>query len=713
MTRAELYEQRALWYRGNCRYSMRFYNQFKYEMLSKIMQIRRPGRGSNASYNDVVIMADTETSKQALGINSENHIVAWTISIRAFHKNLVTLYGNKPSEMMEAFRMIHEAMDGEKTVIYFHNMSYDYVFLRQYLFKWFGIPENQLNTKPHYPIAITFSNGIILKDSLILSQKSLEKWANDLGVQHKKAVGFWDYDLIRNQDWVFSKDELKYIENDTLAGVECIDAYMMSLKKTIATMPYTATGIPREQLFKRSEDNRGHDWFNRLCLTFEQYIKFTRCFHGGFTHGNRHLIDALISVASGILSVGEFVKAYDFASSYPFCMLAYKYACEKFHKRDDCSLQYIVEHCENYAYSFKLIMVRPRLKQPDNPMPALQFSKCIQTINPILDNGRILAADYIEIYLLDPDAEIVYEAYESDFETCVEVEVAAKDYLPRWFTDYIFECFENKTKLKGGDKTNYAIAKSVVNSLYGMTAQRNIRENIAEDYETGEYYITDSQPEEEYEKYLNKRNSFLPYHIGCYVTSYAFRNIHRLIKLCETPIYCDTDSCYGINWDEEAVRLYNDNCKELLIANGYGPVIHKGKEYWLGVATSEGDNDIYDEFKVMGAKRYCGRCRADGELHITVAGVPKRGAVSLRDDINNFTKGTIFPGTESGKLLHTYYFDDMRIDSNGNEVADSISLDPCDYLLDAVQVVDWEKIFYEEVEIQTYEYDELLLQSRK
>lgn len=703
MTREELYNQRALWYRGNCRYQMRFFTSFNYDILSKIMQIKRPGRGSNDSYNDIVIMADTETSKKAAGLNDENHVVAWTISLRAYHKNLVTLYGNKPSEMMECIRMIHSAMKGDKTVFYFHNFSYDYTFIRQYLFKAFGHPINQLNTKPHYPIAITFENGLIFKDSLILSQKSLEKWANDLGVEHKKAVGFWDYDLIRNQDWQFSKEELKYIENDTLAGVECIDAYMTALKKNISTMPYTATGIPREQLFRKSESNRGKQWFDRLSLTFEQYLKFVQCFHGGYTHGNRHLIDCVISILSGILKDGEFVKVYDFASSYPFCMLAYKYACEKFSKRDDCNLKYIVDHCDNYAYSFKLIMVRPRLKDADYPMPALQFSKCVKAINPILDNGRILAADYIEIYLLDPDAEVIYEQYESDFEICVEVEVSAKDYLPRWFTDYIYECFVAKTKLKGGDKTNYAIAKSVVNSLYGMTAQRNIRDNIVEDFDTGEYYIADAVPEEEYDKYLKKRNSFLPYHIGCYVTSYAFRNIHRLIKLCEVPIYCDTDSCYGINWDEKAVEKYNDNCIQLLKDNGYDAVIHAGKKYYLGVATSEGDNDIYDEFKVMGAKRYCGRCRADGELHITVAGVPKRGVISLKNNINNFTKGTIFPGKESGKLLHTYYYTDMHIDENGNEVADSISLDPCDYLLDAVQVVDWESIFYEEVEVQTYE----------
>ena len=40
---------------------------------------------------------------------------------------------------------------------------------------------------------IEFDNGVILRDSLILAQRKLEKWCIDLDVEHKKAVGLWDY----------------------------------------------------------------------------------------------------------------------------------------------------------------------------------------------------------------------------------------------------------------------------------------------------------------------------------------------------------------------------------------------------------------------------------------------------------------------------------------------------------------------------------------
>ena len=148
--------------------------------------------------------------------------------------------------------------------------------------------------------------------------------------------------------------------------------------------------------------------------------------------------------------------------------------------------------------------------------------------------------------------------------------------------------------------------------------------------------------------------------------------------------------------------------KERLLKNNYGPVVINGKEFWLGVAESEGDKDKYTEFKYMGAKRYCGRCLKTGKLKLTVSGVPKGpGAECLNDDISNFTPGFIFDGTKTGKKTHMYFYvDDIYIDENGNETGDSVSLIPCDYQLDAVEKVDWLKLFEEEVTIQTYDLSE-------
>jgi hypothetical protein len=194
-----------------------------------------------------------------------------------------------------------------------------------------------------------------------------------------------------------------------------------------------------------------------------------------------------------------------------------------------------------------------------------------------------------------------------------------------------------------------------------------------------------------------------------WVTSYAFRNIHKLNK-CVKPeneggllLYNDTDSGYAIGWDEEKIKAYNDWCLNLLRANGYDSVTVENKTFTLGIAEHKPLKDDYSQFKVMGAKRYAGRCMKDNEIHITVAGVPKKGAVTLNNDLNNFTVGHTFKGEQTGKLQHVYFNSPIYIDANGNETADSIDLVPCDYKLDATEKYDIENLFTEEIEVQTYE----------
>ena len=149
-------------------------------------------------------------------------------------------------------------------------------------------------------------------------------------------------------------------------------------------------------------------------------------FHGGYTHGNRHIYNQKIT---GIIS------CYDFASSYPFVMLSERYASEKFTPMENRSINAILEDAENNAYFFKLIMIDVELEDYFFPMPALQFSKCVKCINPVLDNGRILTADYVEIWLTEIDLQVIAKQYKYQKHLCTNVYAAHKDYLPRWFTD--------------------------------------------------------------------------------------------------------------------------------------------------------------------------------------------------------------------------------------------------------------------------------------
>lgn len=682
------------------KYQFTEWDKYDYSILSQIAYKYTAGRGKKREYNDCFIMLDTESSKKCNdGSVMDNHIVAFSVSIRSCEHNICTLYGHRPDECLKCLEKICEHLPGDITYIYIHNLSWDWTFLYRFMIDAWGTPERQLNVKPLYPILIEFlCPHIIFKDSLILAQRKLEKWADDLNVEHKKAVGSWDYEKIRNQSDPFTSEELHYIENDTLAGVECLDAMRIQLNKRVYSMPYTATGIPREDVQKIGKKHEAHAKFTRIACDYRQLQKCENLYHGGYVHANRYYLNEIVREDE---ELGKPI-CYDIASSYPFDMLAYKgFPVDKYKPFRDCSIDDIMNLSEHYTFIMKLILVEPCLK--DNcDMPPLQYSKCLESIDAVVDNGRVLAAGYVELYVNELTLSLIAEYYTYTKHLCCEVEYASKGYLPRWFRDYVFQCFTEKTMLKGGDPVAYALAKSKVNSLYGLMVQHPVRPEIIQDYRTGEYREDkDVALDKEYDKFLNRFTSILPYQWGCIITSHAMVRLFELGRCCSDWIYSDTDSVYGRGWDMEKLNTYNNMRKEELKTAGYGSVNHEGKNYWCGIAELDSVNS---EFITFGCKRYAKRDAETGELKITVAGVPKKtGAKCLKNNINNFKDGFIFKGDITGKKTHHYlHVDKIYTDENGNLTGDSIDLSPCDYDLSAEYNFDWEKVVYEEITINDY-----------
>ena len=618
----------------------------------------------------------------------ENHVCLWTISLRAYHYNIVTLYGFKPSDMIKCFSRIHDKLPGQRTVIYFHNLSYDYCFLRQYMFEAWGTPEKELATKPHYPIWLKFDNEINIKESLILFQRSLEKAGNDFEVEHAKAVGTWDYDVIRNQDYEYTDQELTYAEYDTLCGVECLDVFMATLGKDITSIPYTSTGIVRNDTRVIGKAHNAHEQFTRICIDdLELLLKAQRIFSGGFTHANRYVVGELVT--------GEIIP-YDFASSYPFIMCAFKMPMEKYIKlngkytKDDILRWYNTD----YSVLFTVKLTDVHLKDGRFPMPYIQQAgeRVHEVVNGIFDNGRVLDCDSITMEICELDMYMIDRYYKHDECIITDVYIAKKDYLPRWFTDYVFGLYKKKCELKGGDPVLYDISKTRVNACFGMCSQHPVPDDIKEDYSTGEYYQDKrsfSDMQHEYNNYINRRNSILPYQWGIYICAYGRFNLFRMGECAGRWLYSDTDSCYGMDWNTAKLEEYNKEALEKLRGNGYDIITVNGKKYQLGKAELDYKAG-YCEFKTMGAKRYAVRKSDTGELKITVAGVPKKtGVKCLNNDLRYFKKGFVFDGRITGKKQHTFIMQEKHIDKWGNEVADSIDLSPSDYTLDSTENWDW------------------------
>lgn len=634
------------------------------------------GRGKRNYYTKIVTL-DTETC-----IYKGNGYIT---DISLTFEGIATYYCRTISELFVFLDIVQKKLsDGleNRMIIYVHNLSYDYVFLRNALIEHYGFPVNSLAVKTHKYVSMDFG-FFEFRDSLILTQKSLDKLTRDENVKVKKAVGYWDYNKIRSPHSVRSNNEMYYVNVDTISLCMALRSVFRSRKCCTADVPLTSTGFIRNECRKRSRvDKKWRHKFKEIELSYEEYLILTEVFHGGYTHANRYYIGVLCND----------LHSFDFASSYPAVMLYEKFPMEKFKKCDEITVEDIIDMSDDFAF-FGYITIANLKLDKDSPMPPIALSKCktVKREKLVVDNGRITECKYLKIPFSDPDLPAIIENYSFSYIAVSECRYARKDYLPKWFRDYIQELYYNKCALKGVDPINYMISKGMLNSLYGMCAQKILREEIQENFENCEW-SKNMQGQEEFEKFYNKSSSFLPYQWAIWVTAYAQRNLFLLGKNCGTWIYSDTDSCKGTNWNLKGVEKYNKNVELKAEKLGYGIVEYKGKRFVIGQAENETEDSIITEFKTLGCKRYC--YRQDGELHLTVAGVPKIAVAELKNDINNFGKNFTFHSVVndidnyvgSNKLRPEYYIknDANYINVLGEEIriGSFIILQPTDYILD-------------------------------
>ena len=124
---------------------------------------------------------------------------------------------------------------------------------------------------------------------------------------------------------------------------------------------------------------------------------------------------------------------------------------------------------------------------------------------------------------------------------------------------------------------------------------------------------------------------------------------------------------------------------------------HNGRTYWLGIAELD---KVCTEFRGLHSKCYAYR-DTDKELHITVAGVPKKGVWCLHNNLDNFKIGFSFKGRYTGKLTHTYFCGTIHTDARGNRLGDSIDLSPCDYKITDPNTMDFEEFANREIGVES------------
>ena len=592
-----------------------------------------------------------------------------------FGINDTVYYGRTWNEFIEFLRMIDNYCTFKK-IIFVHNLSFEFQFLMRVL-KF----ESVFARKSHKVMKAELENfNIEFRCSLFMSNQKLESLPKTYNLPVQKLVEKLDYNLLRHSKTILSEEELSYCENDCLVLYYYIK-YMRDIYEQVNKIPTTSTGQVRRELFNITLKDYKYKRkvYKAINTDPHVYNLLVYAFQGGYTHSNYLMTNSLLSD----------VDSWDITSSYPYSMLVQKYPSKEF---KPCKVEKIEDLLKSFAY---LLVVRFKNVKSKFYNHFISGSKCFELRGAKYDNGRIIRADSFKMVLTDVDFKLYNECY--DFEYTIEESYYSKyDYLPIQLVNFILEKYVKKTTYKGikEKELDYNLEKAKFNSIYGMSVTRTISDDVK--FDDGIWEEIPLSNEDIIEKLQReKKKSFLSFAYGCWVTAWSRKAlIERIIdgndKYC---VYCDTDSAKLIQgYNKDAFIKYNESvrkkiehvCKErnLDIAN-FEPTDYKGKKHLIGVFDFE---ENYQEFITQGAKKYAVR-NSNGDIKITVAGVPKKGSKAMKD-LTEFKDGFIFKSKDTNKLL-LYYVDNQSPiemeDYQGNKyIVNDISgccLVPCSYTL--------------------------------
>lgn len=533
--------------------------------------------------------------------------------------------------------------DNPLLIVWVHNLAFEWTFLSG-LYPFTN--DECFFRDVRKPIYARMFGTFELRCSYIQTNLSLAALCKQTGVEMKLSGQKFDYEKIRYPWTKLSAFEQDYCTRDVESLVKAMKYRIEKSGDNLVTVPLTSTGYVRRDCKAALADD--YLFIRDLKPKEKEYRLLRKAFRGGNTHANRYYVGQIV----------DDVYSYDISSSYPTQQLTHLFPMKPFKWLDFEGVRASrkIERVFTFiglgyavvgTYQFKNL----RLRNQRDPIPYISLSRS-DAYNYLLDNGRILQAEYIEMSMTEIDLQIVLEQYEYDEMDIIEAMIAQKDYLPEAYREVIQDYYNRKTALKGDDteegKYMYTKAKNSLNSVYGMSATDPIHQEII--YSDGEYSVSgyDSFTPDEILKLL--KNAAFPYQWGVYTTAYARKQLQDAIKLCGSEIlYCDTDSVKTrgpVN-----IHVLNDELKRAAIQQKAFADDRNGKRHYIGVFEDDGH---YDQFITQGAKRYA--YITDGKMGITVAGVTKK--------INEET-GISF-AVEELKSLDNFHPD--IIDDDGNVI---------------------------------------------
>lgn len=538
-------------------------------------------------------------------------------------------------EFTDFRKMLSTISSDVKVIIWVHNLAFEFQFLCN-LFRW----KTVFARTPHKVIKCVpceFPN-VEFRCTYTLTRLSLANWGKQIGVE--KLVGDLDYNVLRTPRTPLTETEKGYCERDVLVMYHGLQTYLKEYG-TLENIPLTQTGTVRRVVKNLLTSNIRYMYHvkNLVPKDADEYAMLQRVFAGGYTHASR--------LYAGRVVRGT-IQHYDFASAYPFQMLARKYPNTPwvYCKPDNMPTDF-----EDNAYIFNLVFSQLNCIKYNT---YLQASKCADFKKIKLDNGRVLSAEKVIIWCTEQDYMTLRDSYTWDNMEILHCYKSHKDYLPKDFLEYLLQLYHNKTALKGIPESEplYLQSKQYINSLFGMMVTAILQSDVDFDgieWEVGKLSERDVNIRLNELRDISPKETryFLSYSWGVYVTAYCRRSLWQcILKYDNKVLYADTDSIFMLgagdfteynNWVYNVVR---QSCRDNdLDIQKTAPVDTKGIAHPIGIFDREND---CTEFITLGAKRYCYRDAKDNQLHLTISGINKDAVELLNDDISNFVDGFEF-----------------------------------------------------------------------
>lgn len=639
---------------------------------------RNPGNQRTRNvrdYKNICCAWDIETAR--IPGTEEAAVYHWQLQLGP---DQPTVYGRYLEEFPLFLDRICEQLEPTDTlVIYVHNLSYEFHFLR-------GVeeidPKDVFAIKSRKPVRVRLrQQRIELRCSYILTNMGLGTWTEQMQVAHPKEDSEeYDHTLIRYPWSELTQEELRYCRHDVLGLVEALQVQLDLHGDTLATIPLTSTGYVRRDV-KRVIKTWSYHAMQAVQPSDEVYQALREAFRGGNTHGSRWYTGCIL----------DNVGSADRSSSYPdVCInrpMPMGHLARNVHRYPRYLDQCIKDEIPFLA---RLRFVGLRLADPYDPCPYISYDKVRDIRDPLkapkmstvyLDNGRIMSCESCDTTITDVDWRIIRDHYTWDELSILDLWTTSYDYLPDMLRALIIKYYTDKTRLKGveGQELIYNLSKALLNSIYGLMAQDPCKPKTVYAPEDKDLYV---EQDGDIPKLLAKsrHEPYGSYQWGVWVTAWARYELQLAIDAAgDQFVYADTDSVKYVG-DLDLSRINRDKVRASK-ASGASADDPKGHTHYMGVFEDEGR---YKRFVQQGAKRYAYEL-PDGSLHITVSGVVKDdGAEELlaAGGLEAFQEGFVF---RAGGGLDPKYNDrtdmDVEIDGHKLHIGPNVYLHPSTYKL--------------------------------